>query len=81
MAKTMQGRFTVTKGRGYPLVFNKVTRVNRPITDRLPMPDTLADLCQFFFILSDLKCYRSAFLKLYKSFLKCKVKGPAKKEQ
>ncbi len=38
-------------------------RINWPIiTNRLAMTQTLlADLSQFFFILSDLKCYRSAF--------------------
>jgi hypothetical protein len=42
--------------------------------------NTLADLFQFFSILSDLKCYRSTFSSFYKSSFKCKAKGAAKKE-
>jgi hypothetical protein len=39
----------------------------------------LADLSQFFFILSDFKMLCERLLKLYKSSLQCKAKGPAKK--
>jgi len=44
-----------------------------------PPPNTLADLSQFFSILSDLKCYRNAFSGL--TSLKSKAEGAAKKEQ
>jgi hypothetical protein len=59
--------------------FIKDTRVNRPITDSLPMPDTLADLSQFFLILSDLKCYRSAFSSSTNHLWNAKPKDQPKK--
>ncbi len=49
-----------------------------PITSLSPI--TLANLCQFFSILSDLKCYSSPFSRSTNHLGKCKAKGAAKKE-
>jgi hypothetical protein len=50
------------------------TRVNRPTTDCLPMTEYFGRFFQFFSILSDLKCYRSAFSSSTNHFRNAKPK-------
>jgi hypothetical protein len=54
-------------------------RVNRPITDRLPMTEHFGRFFQFFSILSDLKCYRSAFSSSTNYLWNAKPKDKPKK--